>query len=228
MARRYAEVLIRDGLVKDQAELDALAADLVALHEHPGRCAPRVALRRGSFDHRSGHQARRTAQLAGPAGAEVAAVIPLQRFRGGLCLNWLGGIFENPDCHRCLGAPGQRRRAHAQDHGARTDSDGSRGAVPHAARIPHAALPDLSRDPPVAVSAGRREPARFANSIPTCCTSPPKGRSAWRRGASRCATISRSPRPITRASPNTCTRASGCRCRGVMPGCGTFTGPRRA
>jgi GMP synthase (glutamine-hydrolysing) len=35
MARRYADVLIRDGLVKDQAELDTLAADLVALHEHP-------------------------------------------------------------------------------------------------------------------------------------------------------------------------------------------------
>ena len=35
MARRYGEVLIRDGLVKDQAELDALAADLVALDEHP-------------------------------------------------------------------------------------------------------------------------------------------------------------------------------------------------
>lgn len=35
MARRYADVLIRDGLVRDQAELDALAADLVALHEHP-------------------------------------------------------------------------------------------------------------------------------------------------------------------------------------------------
>jgi GMP synthase (glutamine-hydrolysing) len=35
MARRYAETLIRDGLVKDRAELDALAADLVALHENP-------------------------------------------------------------------------------------------------------------------------------------------------------------------------------------------------
>jgi len=35
MARRYAEVLIRDGLVRDQAELDALAADLVALDQHP-------------------------------------------------------------------------------------------------------------------------------------------------------------------------------------------------
>ena len=35
MARRYAEMLIRDGLVKDQAELDALAADLVALNEQP-------------------------------------------------------------------------------------------------------------------------------------------------------------------------------------------------
>lgn len=35
MARRYAETLIRDGLVKDRAELDALAADLQALHDHP-------------------------------------------------------------------------------------------------------------------------------------------------------------------------------------------------
>ena len=35
MARRYGEVLIRDGLVKDQAELDALAADLVALNDRP-------------------------------------------------------------------------------------------------------------------------------------------------------------------------------------------------
>lgn len=35
MARRYAETLIRDGLVKDQAELDALAADLVALDQSP-------------------------------------------------------------------------------------------------------------------------------------------------------------------------------------------------
>jgi GMP synthase (glutamine-hydrolysing) len=35
MARRYADVLIRDGLVKDQAELDALAADLVALNDRP-------------------------------------------------------------------------------------------------------------------------------------------------------------------------------------------------
>jgi GMP synthase (glutamine-hydrolysing) len=36
MARRYADVLIRDGLVKDQAELDALSADLTRLHEFPG------------------------------------------------------------------------------------------------------------------------------------------------------------------------------------------------
>jgi len=35
MARRYADVLIRDGLVKDQVELDALAADLVALNDKP-------------------------------------------------------------------------------------------------------------------------------------------------------------------------------------------------
>jgi GMP synthase (glutamine-hydrolysing) len=35
MARRYGDVLIRDGLVTDQAELDALAADLVALNDQP-------------------------------------------------------------------------------------------------------------------------------------------------------------------------------------------------
>jgi GMP synthase (glutamine-hydrolysing) len=35
MARRYADTLIRDGLVQDQAELDALAADLVALDQQP-------------------------------------------------------------------------------------------------------------------------------------------------------------------------------------------------
>jgi len=36
MARRYAEVLIRDGLAKDQADLDALVADLVAFDADPG------------------------------------------------------------------------------------------------------------------------------------------------------------------------------------------------
>lgn len=36
MARRYADVLIRDGLVRDRADLDALAADLSALEENPG------------------------------------------------------------------------------------------------------------------------------------------------------------------------------------------------
>jgi len=35
MARRYADVLIRDGLVKDQAELDALVADLEAFDANP-------------------------------------------------------------------------------------------------------------------------------------------------------------------------------------------------
>jgi GMP synthase (glutamine-hydrolysing) len=35
MARRYSEVLIRDGLVRDQAELDALAADFMALDSNP-------------------------------------------------------------------------------------------------------------------------------------------------------------------------------------------------
>jgi GMP synthase (glutamine-hydrolysing) len=35
MARRYGDVLIRDGLVKDLAELEQLAADLVALHDTP-------------------------------------------------------------------------------------------------------------------------------------------------------------------------------------------------
>jgi GMP synthase (glutamine-hydrolysing) len=36
MARRYAEVLIRDGLVKDQAEIDALVADLEEFDANPG------------------------------------------------------------------------------------------------------------------------------------------------------------------------------------------------
>ncbi|HEV7608399.1 MAG TPA: type 1 glutamine amidotransferase [Steroidobacteraceae bacterium] len=35
MTRRYGEVLIRDGLVENQAELEQLAADLVALNDHP-------------------------------------------------------------------------------------------------------------------------------------------------------------------------------------------------
>ena len=35
MARRYREVLIRDGLVKDEGELDGLSADLTAFNEHP-------------------------------------------------------------------------------------------------------------------------------------------------------------------------------------------------
>jgi GMP synthase (glutamine-hydrolysing) len=35
MARRYGEILIRDGLVKDHAELQQLAADLVALDGQP-------------------------------------------------------------------------------------------------------------------------------------------------------------------------------------------------
>lgn len=35
MARRYAEVLIRDKLVKDQAELDELVSDLKQLNDHP-------------------------------------------------------------------------------------------------------------------------------------------------------------------------------------------------
>jgi GMP synthase (glutamine-hydrolysing) len=35
MARRYAETLIREGLVKDQAEIDQLSADLKALNDSP-------------------------------------------------------------------------------------------------------------------------------------------------------------------------------------------------
>jgi GMP synthase (glutamine-hydrolysing) len=36
MTRRYSEVLIRDGLAKDQAELDQLAVDYETLHANPG------------------------------------------------------------------------------------------------------------------------------------------------------------------------------------------------
>jgi GMP synthase (glutamine-hydrolysing) len=35
MVRRYAEVLIRDGLARDQADLDALAVDFTALDANP-------------------------------------------------------------------------------------------------------------------------------------------------------------------------------------------------
>jgi GMP synthase (glutamine-hydrolysing) len=35
MARRYADTLIRDGLAKDRADLDALAADLTELNDYP-------------------------------------------------------------------------------------------------------------------------------------------------------------------------------------------------
>jgi GMP synthase (glutamine-hydrolysing) len=35
MTRRYADVLIRDGIVKDRAEIDQLAADYTSLHERP-------------------------------------------------------------------------------------------------------------------------------------------------------------------------------------------------
>ena len=35
MARRYADVLIRDGLLRDQSDLEALAADLAALDANP-------------------------------------------------------------------------------------------------------------------------------------------------------------------------------------------------
>ena len=48
MARRYAEVLIRDGLVKDQAELDALVADLRAFDANPADA--RLAWRFGVGD----------------------------------------------------------------------------------------------------------------------------------------------------------------------------------
>jgi GMP synthase (glutamine-hydrolysing) len=48
MARRYGDVLIRDGLVKDQADLDELAADLVALDQDPA--SSRLAWRFGVGD----------------------------------------------------------------------------------------------------------------------------------------------------------------------------------
>jgi GMP synthase (glutamine-hydrolysing) len=35
MARRYGDVLVRDGLVKDSSELEQLSADLVALNDNP-------------------------------------------------------------------------------------------------------------------------------------------------------------------------------------------------
>lgn len=54
MARRYGEVLIRDGLIRDQAELDALAVDLAALDAHPddARLAWRFGVGPGITDPR--------------------------------------------------------------------------------------------------------------------------------------------------------------------------------
>jgi GMP synthase (glutamine-hydrolysing) len=53
MARRYGDVLIRDGLVRDRADLDALTADFTALDANPGDA--RLAWRFGvgeSITHR--------------------------------------------------------------------------------------------------------------------------------------------------------------------------------
>ncbi len=52
MARRYAEVLIRDGLFKNQADLDAHTADLMTLHANPGdaRLAWRFGVGEGITD----------------------------------------------------------------------------------------------------------------------------------------------------------------------------------
>jgi len=54
MARRYAEPLIRDGLFKDQADLDAHNADLEALHANPTdtRLAWRYGVGEGITDPR--------------------------------------------------------------------------------------------------------------------------------------------------------------------------------
>jgi GMP synthase (glutamine-hydrolysing) len=54
MARRYAEPLIRDGLFKDQADLDAHNADLVELHANPteARLAWRYGVGEGITDIR--------------------------------------------------------------------------------------------------------------------------------------------------------------------------------
>ena len=66
--------------------------------------------------------------------------------------------------------------------------DGPRSALPHAAGIPHAALSDLSRDPPVAVARRRQRESHHPRVRPgRICTSPPKVRSgmAARRFALR-------------------------------------------
>jgi len=54
MARRYAEVLIRDGLAKDQDDLDVLVADLTSFHANPGdaRLAWRFGVGEGITDPR--------------------------------------------------------------------------------------------------------------------------------------------------------------------------------
>ena len=75
MARRYADVLIRDGLVKDQARARCAGGRSRGAQRRPGRRAPGLAFRRRPVDHRSGHQAGRAAQLARQAGAQVIAIL---------------------------------------------------------------------------------------------------------------------------------------------------------
>ena len=93
------------------------------------------------------------------------------------CHRWLGGVLENPDRHRCLGATGQWRGAHAQDHGTRTHRHGPRG--PFLTPLEFRTLPC----PPIRKYACRCSRSAASNgasasSIPTCCTSRRKGRSA--------------------------------------------------
>ena len=82
MARRYAEVLIRDGLVKDQAELDALAADLVALDANPTmRGSPGAS----AWARRSPIRGIKLAELRNWLDEQVLALARANRFDASRC-----------------------------------------------------------------------------------------------------------------------------------------------
>ena len=99
-------------------------------------------------------------------------------------------------------------------HAPRAGGHGPRGRLVAPDLIPHPALPDLSRDPPGAAAPATRRSSASTTSRPTPSTSPPKARSAWRRGATadpqQAALHHRLPH---RVSPNTSRRAPAFRCR---------------
>ena len=127
----------------------------------------------------------------------------------------------------CLGAAGQRRRAHAEDHRARAGSDGSQGGVLTPLEFRTLPCPTYPGDPPVALPGrqGRRAAlAEFEPDAMHIATEGPLGLAA-RRFALRTGI------PFTTAYhtrfPEYVQARIGCRCRGPTRACAGSTGRRR-